>query len=100
MPDGSMKERLAERTANPGEEVPISLPDLERASAGKPRGEFCQMGLCRTDRSRYKHADMSALRREKKGQVSAEKPPRAFRKLLVANRSEIAIRVFRAATEV
>src|SRR3954470_15828594 len=31
--------------------------------------------------------------------VKGEKPQRTFRKLLVANRSEIAIRVFRAATE-
>jgi pyruvate carboxylase len=43
---------------------------------------------------------MTALRRENRAKTSAEKPPRTFKKLLVANRSEIAIRVFRAATEV
>ena len=32
-------------------------------------------------------------------ETSATKPPKTFKKLLVANRSEIAIRIFRAATE-
>src|SRR5438477_1883637 len=43
---------------------------------------------------------MTAARRtEDQSKAEAEKPARSVRKLLVANRSEIAIRVFRAATE-
>src|SRR5216110_3035879 len=43
---------------------------------------------------------MTAARRtEDESKAEAEKPTRSVRKLLVANRSEIAIRVFRAATE-
>src|SRR5947199_1454818 len=43
---------------------------------------------------------MTAARRtEDESKAEAEKPARSVRKLLVANRSEIAIRVFRAATE-
>src|SRR5437667_6905177 len=43
---------------------------------------------------------MTAARRtEDELKAEAEKPARSVRKLLVANRSEIAIRVFRAATE-
>src|SRR5436853_4097446 len=42
---------------------------------------------------------MSAARRDDGPKTSPEKPARSFKKLLVANRSEIAIRVFRAATE-
>jgi len=43
---------------------------------------------------------MTVSRRESGSKAATEKPSRTFRKLLVANRSEIAIRVFRAATEV
>src|SRR5438045_5903952 len=43
---------------------------------------------------------MTAARRtEDESKAEAEKPARSVKKLLVANRSEIAIRVFRAATE-
>src|SRR5947207_10451365 len=42
---------------------------------------------------------MSAARRDDGQKASPDKPARSFKKLLVANRSEIAIRVFRAATE-
>src|SRR5881296_576763 len=42
---------------------------------------------------------MTAARRAEEQTTLAETPARPFRKLLVANRSEIAIRVFRAATE-
>jgi len=43
---------------------------------------------------------MTAARRvDERKKASREKPDRTFKKLLVANRSEIAIRVFRAATE-
>src|SRR6267378_5122206 len=43
---------------------------------------------------------MTAARRgDERTKLSREKPARTFKKLLVANRSEIAIRVFRAATE-
>src|SRR5436189_5166211 len=43
---------------------------------------------------------MTAARRtEDQSKPEAERPARSVRKLLVANRSEIAIRVFRAATE-
>jgi pyruvate carboxylase len=43
---------------------------------------------------------MTVPRRDDAVKTSPDKAPRVFRKLLVANRSEIAIRVFRAATEV
>jgi len=42
---------------------------------------------------------MTVARRDDAPRTGPEKPARPFRKLLVANRSEIAIRVFRAATE-
>src|SRR5437868_12620088 len=42
---------------------------------------------------------MTVPRRDETVKASPDKAPRVFRKLLVANRSEIAIRVFRAATE-
>jgi pyruvate carboxylase len=42
---------------------------------------------------------MTVPRRDEAVKTSPDKAPRVFRKLLVANRSEIAIRVFRAATE-
>lgn len=52
----------------------------------------------------YKHPTMTRTRRGKKAVQTVEKtdvviPPGRFKKLLVANRSEIAIRIFRAATE-
>src|SRR5437868_7881177 len=42
---------------------------------------------------------MTVPRRDETVKASPDKAPRVFRKLLVANRSEIAIRIFRAATE-
>src|SRR5437868_11978365 len=42
---------------------------------------------------------MTVPRRDETVKASPDKAPRVFRKLLVANRSEIAIRVFRAGTE-
>src|SRR5712692_3071721 len=49
----------------------------------------------RTMSSSRRRPDVKA----KAGQTRSAAPPRVFKKLLVANRSEIAIRVFRAATE-
>ena len=56
-------------------------PAIRKAALGKPFA-FTRAAL-------YNHADF----------MSSGGKPRQFKKLLVANRSEIAIRVFRAATE-